>query len=228
MIGRQAAHLLRRHVSDRSEDDAGPGLDPRREPGQRPVRRRAGATGKCGRRTLGPRQLRQAEIEDLDPAVARDEQVLRLQVAVDDPLLVSRRQPLGDLPGIVQRLAGGERAAGQPVAQRRPFEQLLDDVRRPLVRSGVEHGQDVRVVELPHGARLLLEAAQPLGIGHERGRQDLHRHVTRQAGVAGAIHLSHPAGADGAEDFVGTESGAGSQRHGARRISCLRPGDPGA
>ena len=42
-------------------------------------------------------QLGEAEVEDLGAAVGGDEDVLRLQVAVDDALLVRGRQALRDL-----------------------------------------------------------------------------------------------------------------------------------
>ena len=108
-----------------------------------------------------PRQLRDAEVEDLDPPVARDEQVVGLHVAVDDALVVRGGEPLGDLPRVVDRLARRQRAAVQTAAQRLALEQLGDDVRRAGVPADVVDGQDVRVIELPGGARLLLEALHP-------------------------------------------------------------------
>jgi len=39
---------------------------------------------------LGTRQLCKAEIEDLRPSVVREKNILRLQVAMDDALLVRR------------------------------------------------------------------------------------------------------------------------------------------
>ena len=59
----------------------------------------------------GRRQLRQTEVEDLHPAVGRDEHVLRLQVAVDDALVVRGREAVGDLHGDVDGLAHGKRPA---------------------------------------------------------------------------------------------------------------------
>ena len=63
------------------------------------------------------------------------------------------------------------------------------------------------------GARLLLEAAQPVGIGGEGRRQDLDRHLAAEARVPGAVDLSHSPRSDRREDFVGPESGAGLQGH---------------
>ena len=82
------------------------------------------------RRRLGARQLRQAEVEDLDPAVAGEEHVLGLQVAVDDALLVRGGEAARDLERVVERLARRERARREPVAQRLALEQLRDDVGR--------------------------------------------------------------------------------------------------
>ena len=98
---RLPAHLLGRHVTHRPEDDAGLG-------------RRRSAVGRLGRslgRRLGLRQLGETEVEDLDAAVARHEQVLGLQVAVHDPLLVRGGEPVRDLDRVVDGLARRESAA---------------------------------------------------------------------------------------------------------------------
>ena len=68
------AHLLRRHVPDRAHDDAGLG-------------------GRGGGRHHRPivghvAQFRQPEVENLGVPVGRDEDVLWLQVAMDDAMIV--------------------------------------------------------------------------------------------------------------------------------------------
>ena len=106
-----------------------PGLGRRRS-------RRSARVSVAGRFRL--RQLRQAEVEDLDAPVLRHEQVLGLQVPVDDPLLVRRREAARDLDRVVDRLA--RRRAAPPasaLAQRLALEQLRDDVRRAVVRADV-------------------------------------------------------------------------------------------
>ena len=77
------AHLLGRHVAHRPEHDAG-----LRAAGD-------GAHVRLAALVLLGLELRETEVEDLDPAVLRQEQVLGLQVPVDDPLLVRRREPVG-------------------------------------------------------------------------------------------------------------------------------------
>ena len=66
------------------------------------------------------------------------------------------------------------------------------------------------MVEGAGRARLLLEA--PQAVRHrceKRGRQDLDRDLAAQARVAGAVDLAHAARAEGGEDLVGPEAGAG-------------------
>ena len=59
--------------------------------------------------------------------------------------------------------------------------------------------------------RFALEAGEALRILRERLGQHLDRHLAPERGVGGAIDLAHAAGAEGGEDFVGAEAGAGSE-----------------
>ena len=77
----------------------------------------------------------------------------------------------------------------------------------------VVDGGDVRVVQDAGGLGLLLEAAQAVGIGGEGRRQHLDRDLARKARVLRPIHLTHPPGADLAEDLVGTELRARGKGH---------------
>ena len=115
-------------------------------------------------------ELGQAEVQDLDPPVAGDEEVLGLEVAVDDALGVRGGEPPRDLDRVVERLAQRQRAARHALAQRLAFEQLGDHVRRAVVRADVVDGEDVRVVERAGGARLLLEAPQAVGVSRDATR----------------------------------------------------------
>ena len=60
---------------------------------------------------------------------------------------------------MAERLAWREGSAGQPGAQRLPFEQFRDDVRRSVMSADVVDRQDVGVVQGSGGARFLLKAS---------------------------------------------------------------------
>jgi hypothetical protein len=84
VVDRGAADLFRRHVPDRSQHRA----FHRRRPRQILIAR-------------GPRhgsRLRQAKIENLEKAVARDEDVLRFQITMDEASGVCGRESGGELP----------------------------------------------------------------------------------------------------------------------------------
>ena len=191
-----ALDLLGRHVAERSHDDAGLG----RGGGRRQVRLLRALV-------LVLRQLRETEVEDLDPPVVRQKQVLGLEISMDDPLLVRRREPLRDLDRVVGRLAHRDRAAGHPRAQRLALEQLRHDVRRAVARVGPEvvHRRDVRVIQSAGRLGLLLEPPQPIGVLRVRRRQHLHRDVALQPLVPRPVNLPHPASADGRHDLVRAE-----------------------
>jgi hypothetical protein len=159
-------------------------------------------------RRFGMRELRQAEVEDLDPPLGGDEQVLGLEVAVDDPLLVRCGQAVRHLDRVVDRLADRQRARAKAIAERFALEQLRDDEGGAVVGADVVNGQDVGMVEARGGARLLLEALQPVGVAGERRRQHLDGDVAAQAGVASTINLAHSACANPLEHLEVADLGA--------------------
>jgi len=55
-------------------------------------------------------------------------------------------------------------------------------------------------VQLPGGARFLLEPPQMVGVVRKRSGQDFDGHLAPYPRVAGAIHLAHAPGAEGGED----------------------------
>src|SRR5439155_15504806 len=124
---------------------------------------------------------------------ARQENVLRLEVAVDDAAVVRRGHAPRDLRGELDGFLLRERAAvAEALAQRLPYQQLQDDVERLAVRAEVVDGDEVRMVEEPEGARLLVEAGHDLlGVAARHRRQELDGDVAGELGVASAIDLSH-------------------------------------
>ena len=101
---------------------------------------------------------RQAEIQDLHAAVGADEDVLRLQIAMRDALLVRRGQAERDLRGDLDRFARRHRLTGEPLTQRLADEQFQHRVGDALLHAEIVNGEDVRVRERRDGFGLALES----------------------------------------------------------------------
>ena len=69
-----------------------------------------GPSARCG---FGLDQFGQAEVENLHPAIFGDEDVLRLEVAMNDSFFVRCRESVGDLHAVVNGFANRQRAARQ-------------------------------------------------------------------------------------------------------------------
>src|SRR5438874_1124969 len=104
VVGVLSLHLLRRHVADRTHHHAGLGL-------------RGQGRGVGRNRALGAGELGQTEVQNLHPTVARDKNILRLQIAVDDSLLMRRRQTTRHVLGVFGGFAQRQRPGTQPLAQ---------------------------------------------------------------------------------------------------------------
>ena len=113
---------------------------------------------------------RPAEVGDLDLALRPDEEVLRLDVAVDDVLRVAVGQGLAEVGDVPGRGALGEPAAvGQFLVQLASGTVLEDEVDALLVEEVAEHPEDVAVaqvgLDLDLAAELMLDAGlEELGL----------------------------------------------------------------
>ena len=196
-IDGQPPHLFRRHVADGSDDDAR-------------ARDRLEARHLCFDRHLLPGE---AEIENLQPRVAREEEVVGLDVAMDDALFVRRGQAGGRLPREVDRFRRRQRTLAEPRRERFALEELGDDVRAPVVRADVEHSDDIGVVEPADGLSFSGESPKTIFVRSEGGGEDLQRHVATEPGIARAIDFAHTAGADESHDLVRSDIKTRRERH---------------
>src|SRR5687767_5186896 len=96
MIKALCSYLLRRHVPDGSHDRSRIGVD---------LARRYICL--CFRVERRLSELCQSEVQDFDATLIGDENVFGLEISMDDPFLVSRRQSVCDLQSVVDGLPGG-------------------------------------------------------------------------------------------------------------------------
>jgi hypothetical protein len=156
---------------------------------------------------LGPRRLgdgpRQAEVGDAQPGVGPEEQVRRLDVAVDEALAVGVLERPGGLQPDDERLAGRQPVAGvEDRAEAAAAQVLGDEEGRALVAAPVVDGDDVGMAQGGRGLGLGPEAAQEGLVVGEAGMEDLHRHPAAQPDVVGQVDLRRGASAQRREQPV--------------------------
>ena len=152
------SHLLGRHVRDRSK----------RAPRTRQaVDRRHGRRGVITAARCS--DLGQPEIENLRVSARGDEEICRLDVAVDDAGRVRCFERVGDLDRQRQQPIDLERAPGDPMLQRRPVEKLHDEKRAAVLLADIVDRADVGVVQRRCRSRLAAESCQRLGIPARSG-----------------------------------------------------------
>jgi hypothetical protein len=147
------------------------------------------------------------EIDNLHAPVARDQDVVGLEVAMDESGGVRGRETIGDLQGEVE----------QPARVLRSTDgAALDVLEHQVVGPDVVQLSDAGVTESRDRAGFPFEAlTQPLA-------RHLDRDHAIEAGVARLPDVAHAPGANQRDQLVGSEPGAGRSRD-HRRDSIRRP-----
>ena len=110
---------------------------------------------------------------------------------MNDALLVRGRESVRDLRGDLDRFARRDGAPSETVAQRLAFQQLRDEVGRPVVIADVIDGEEVGMVEHPGRARLLFEALQLLLIAQRDRGEDFDGDIAPEPRVLRAVNRTH-------------------------------------
>ena len=148
-------------------------------------------------------RARQAQIGQLRHAGLRDHDVLGLDVAVNEALLVRVLECLGDLLDQQQRFAfrnalGGLDAVVHGVA----VDILHHEVVMLAGLTHIEGPDDVLVVQLGCRAAFLVEARDEAFVAAVLARQDLDRHQTVKRHLLREIHRGHGACAQLAHHLI--------------------------
>ena len=175
---RGSFELLGGHVSGRSCDD----------------------DGRCG---FEAHETRETEVGDVRlplGALALDDDVVRLEVAVHHARGVSGGQRPAGLEEDVDDLTPGPHLDTEPRTQRRARHALHREVEAAVVLARVEDGDDVRVREAGEGTRFLEGA-----FGRARAVEHLQRHHAREERVLRRVDDAHRAPPDGLDHLVTPE-----------------------
>ncbi len=188
MVDGLAAGLLGGHVGHRTQD-----LARHRQLAADGLQLRVEIRGARSRARSGFEEFGEAEIEQLDLTLVGEHHVFRLEIPVDDAVLMSVSQPVGDRCADLQPLLQGQASIGENLAQGLPFDQLHHQERVTVGLADLVYHGDVGMVEGRRCLSLALEPQPALGIGSQGSRQHLDRHLSAQLGVLGPVHLSHAA-----------------------------------
>ena len=149
------------------------------------------------------RSVADAEVGDLHAALLRPHDVLRLDVAVDDPLPVRGREPAQGLVHDVQRDLPRKAPGHLPEAvELAAVDVFHDDVRVRRRGAAVEELDDVRVPKGDLDADLVEEAVEEVRIVGDVGQDLLQGDLPAGLLVHGQEDLGHAAERDALDDPV--------------------------
>ena len=190
-------------------------------------RQRAAPLPRQGRRLAHARavfeQLRDAEVEELDLAVLRDEDVRRLDVPVDDEVRMGVRDGGADVEEESQPLLDAETPRVAVSIDRLAVDELENDVRLARRRDPrIAQARDVRMGQLRENRALPPESlfSRP---AHETRVQEFHGDAPFEAAVAAPREpdAAHAALADRLDQRVGSDRLAGERGLRGRLRRCL-------
>ena len=157
--------LLGRHVGDGADDRAFFGLKAFAE--------RSCVAVAASESTVVLGQLGQTEIEQFYAAVLGDDDVGRLEIAMDDSGRVGAGEGVGNLNRIFQRVFQGQAALADQLVERLAGDELHGNEIGAVGRADVVNVDDVGVIQGRGGLGLLHEAALALGAGGASARRIL-------------------------------------------------------
>ena len=204
-------------------------------PSAKPAAVRPLATGAVAVVVAARERLGDAEVGH-HRAAGREQHVVGLDVAVDEPAGVGVRERARHLAEQAHRVGDRQRAALlEPPAQRFALDERHGEVREAGDLAGREERHDVRVLEAGGEEDLLLEALGAHARG-ELGGEELDDDAAAEAAVAGEVDAAHAAAAELALELEGGPEGGrqllgegSSQRRDPvqERVPKYTPGDTG-
>ena len=125
----------------------------------------------------------EAEVEHLHRSVVANLDVRRLQIPMDDSMLMGLLQRLGELPGNRKHVLQRQGAERQPRPEILAFDQLHGDSLDAVCLFEAVYVSDRWMIERGECLRFALKTFQSFGVGSDNLRQDLQRHLTMELRV---------------------------------------------
>jgi hypothetical protein len=145
---------------------------------------------------------RQAEVGDHGAAAVEDD-VVRLEVAVQDPGGVRRAQAGEQLQRDRARLVDRERTGAREAGRQRLAAEELHGVEELAgSRAQVEDAADAGVGDAPGELDLALEARRCRRAGRDGRADSLERDRRRELAILGLVDLAHRAGCEESQDAI--------------------------
>ena len=136
-------------------------------------------------------ELGDSEVEDLDPIIVGQEQIFRLQNAMDNVTIVSGAQSLGDLKAVSGSLANWDASFTEALPQSFPFEQFLDDVGCRSLEADIIDCNNVGMIQSRGCSGFLFETTEMIRIVIRRGSNQLEGNIASESFVVGTKDFSH-------------------------------------
>ena len=137
---------------------------------------------------VGVGELGDAEVAQASLTVFIEHHVRGLHVSVDDTLGVDVGERGCELPAHIADLIGREWTSADPSRERRPVDQLEDDIEVVALLAGVEHRDQVRVREARQHFGFSVKATS---VQRRSAAMDLDRDTSMQHLVVCGEHRAH-------------------------------------
>lgn len=127
---------------------------------------------------------------------ASQEDVLGLNVAVNEALIMKKVQSIGDLLEDAHAPFKLDRAALKYGTEIRPVDEFHYEVQPALINSRVVQLDDVLMIDTGHHLNLTMKASTRIRVVLEMRSQQLESHLAMKLLIDGSIYNAHAAGAD--------------------------------
>src|SRR5688500_11933004 len=146
-----------------------------------------------------------AEVDEVSEVGPGDQDVGRLDVAVQDAMAVGVGESLGYLCDQGDGAAGIQPTSSDDLVEACAVDETHVDVEPAVTLAEVVNRNDVRVLEARRAVRLSAEPSTEVLIARDIGWKELERHGAATTSIERPVNLAHPASPEEALEAVGPQ-----------------------